>query len=161
MKYLTVMLSLTAVFLVTATTTHAQTKPFTVSVETSGLPISNLPAAKAETVGAQLTLTERDARAFFPLYKRYNDVITALNKAKLLLISDYATSNESMTPAKAKELLDRSLDLDEKRQLLRKKFYPEFTRVLNAKAAAQLIQLDQHLDLLMDLQIASGGRVDR
>ena len=162
MKYLAVTLWFTAVVLVTATTSSAQPNSYTVSPENYlELHTSDLPAAKAETVVAALTLTEREARAFFPLYKRYNEVIMALNKAKLALIRDYEASCESMTSAKAKELLDRSLDLDEKRQLLRKKFYQQFTRVLNAKAAADLIQLDRRLDLLMDLQIASGGRFNR
>ena len=162
MKYLAVILWFTTALLVTVTTTSAQSKSYTVSAETYfELPTPDLPAAKAETVSAELILTERETRAFFPLYKRYNEVIMALNKAKLALMRDYEANYESMTSDKARELLDRSLDLDEKRQLLRKKFYQEFTRVLNARAAADLIQLDRRLDLLIDLQIASVGRFNK
>ena len=79
----------------------------------------------------------------------------ALNNAKIALMKDYAKHYEAMTGAKARDLTIRSLDLDEKRQILRKKFYQEFDQVLNAKSAAQFVQFDRRIDLLIDLQIAA------
>lgn len=116
---------------------------------------SDLRTKKAVLIREQLPLTDAEANAFWPIYKRYETEVMALNDAKIALIKDYAQNFEGMTNAKATELAARTLDLDDKRQGLRKKFYQEFARVLNGKAAARLMQLDRRIDLLVDLQIAS------
>jgi hypothetical protein len=103
----------------------------------------------------QLPLTKRESELFWPLYKRYDNVLQALNAARVTLIKDYAAHYDTITPAQAKELADRAIDLDEKRMLVRKKFYEEFSKALNAKAAARFQQLDWSFELLIDLQIAS------
>lgn len=116
---------------------------------------SDLRTKKAVLIREQLPLSETEAEAFWPIYKRYESTVTELNDAKLVLIKDYAQNYEGMTNIKAKELANRALELDEKRQAIRKKFYDEFAKVLNAKAAARFVQVDRRIDLLMDLQIAS------
>lgn len=116
---------------------------------------SDLCTKKALVIIEQLALTRIEADAFWPIYKRYEMVHSALNEAKIELIKDYAENYGTMTNTKAKELANRTLDLDDKRDLLRKKFYQEFERVLNRKAAAQFVQLDRGFEQVMDLQIAS------
>lgn len=116
---------------------------------------SDLRTKKAVLIREELPLTDAEANAFWPIYKRYETEVTALNDAKLTLIKDYAQNFDNMTNAKAAELANRALDLDEKRQVLRRKFYQEFAKALSGKAAARLVQLDRRIDLLMDLQIAA------
>ena len=121
----------------------------------SSLLRTDLPTQKASVLRLQLPLTKDESEVFWRLYKRYDDVLQALNAARVTLMKDYAAHNETMTPVKAQELADRAIDLDEKRMLIRKKFYKEFTKALNGKAAARFTQLDWSFELLMDLQIAS------
>jgi len=116
---------------------------------------SDLRTRKAILIGEQLTLTNSESNSFWPIYKRYEMALMALNNAKIALMKDYAEHYGAMTGAKARDLTIRSLDLDEKRQMLRKKFYQEFDQVLNAKSAAQFVQFDRRIDLLIDLQIAA------
>ena len=56
---------------------------------------------------------------------------------------------------KAKELMDRSIKLTEQRVKLQKKYYKEFQKVLPAIKATRFIQVDNQINLLLDLQIAS------
>jgi hypothetical protein len=90
---------------------------------------SDLRTKKAIIIREQLMLTKTEADAFWPIYQRYETALLALNDEKIALIKDYAEHYQTMTNAKAKELTNRALDLDDKRQLQRKKFYQEFAKV--------------------------------
>lgn len=152
-RVVVMMFLIAAMFGVNSLTAHAQASADLNAY--AELLRSDLRAKKAILIREQLPLTDAEANAFWPIYKRYETEVMALNDAKLALIKDYAQNFETMTNAKATQLADRALDLDDKRQGLRKKFYQEFVKVLNGKAAALLVQLDRRIDLLMDLQIAS------
>jgi hypothetical protein len=116
---------------------------------------SDLRTQKALIIREQLPLAQSEADAFWRLYNRYEMTVMALNTARIALMRDYSIALETMTTEKARLLTARGLDLDEKRRLIRKKFYWEFAKVLNGKSSARFEQLDRRLDLLMDLQIAS------
>jgi Spy/CpxP family protein refolding chaperone len=118
---------------------------------------TDLRTKKAAIINEQLPLTKEQGEAFWPVYKRYEAELVALNDLKLALIKDYAASynSNSMTDAKARELTDKALDLEGRKDALRRKYIKEFQKVLPAKTAAQFYQLDRRIDLLMDLQIAA------
>jgi len=60
-----------------------------------------------------------------------------------------------MTDEKAKELVDRALRLEGKRTKLKKKYFKKFDKVLPSKTVAKFFQLENQINLLIDLQIAS------
>jgi hypothetical protein len=156
MKNIAALLILTIAVFFGAVTTRAQAPSYIDNVD--GFPTllkTDLPTQKANIIRMELLLTKVESDVFWRLYKRYDNVLQALNAARVALMKDYRAHYDTMTPTKAKELADRAIDLDEKRMLLRKKFYKEFTKALNGKAAARFLQLDWSFELLMDLQIAS------
>lgn len=156
MKNIATLLMLTIAVFFGAVTTRAQAPSYIDNVDGyAALLRTDLPSQKVNIIRMQLPLTKVESDVFWRLYKRYDNVLQALNAARATLMKDYAALYETMTPAKATELADRAIDLDEKRMLVRKKFYKEFSKALNGKAAARFQQLDWSFELLMDLQIAS------
>lgn len=156
MKNFAIMLLLAAAIFFTFTTTRAQTLLDTdkISGYMDLLP-TDLATMKAEIIRKQIALTKTEADRFWRLYKRYDTVLMALNTAKSLLARDYARNYDRMTSANTKELADRALDLDEKRLLVKKKFYHEFMKAVSPKAASRFFQLDRSFEILMDLQVAA------
>ena len=156
MKNIKTVLILTIAVFFGAVTARAQAPSYIENVDSyATLLRTDLPTQKANMIRMQLPLTKVESDLFWRLYKRYDNVLQALNAARVTLMKDYAAHYDTITPAKAQELADRAIDLDEKRMLVRKKFYKEFSKALNSKAAARFQQLDWSFELLMDLQIAS------
>ena len=156
MKNFEIVLMLTIALFSGAITTYAQVPSYIENVDGyTGLRRTDLSTQKANIIRMQLPLTKVESELFWRLYKRYDNVLQALNAARVTLMKDYAAHYDTITTAKAKELADRAIDLDEKRMLVRKKFYKEFSKALNGKAAARFQQLDWSFELLVDLKIAS------
>jgi hypothetical protein len=60
-----------------------------------------------------------------------------------------------MTDEKAKELVQKALKLEGRRTKLKRKYFRKFDRVLSSKTVAKFFQLENQINLLIDLQIAS------
>jgi hypothetical protein len=115
----------------------------------------DLKTQKVAVITETMNFTEAESNAFWPVYREYDFEATKLADERLAIIKDYAANFENMTDAKAKELIDRSIKNQENRLKLRKKYFKEFLKVLPAIKAARFAQVDNQLNLLLDLQIAS------
>jgi hypothetical protein len=74
---------------------------------------------------------------------------------KLAIIQDYARGFMTLDDAKAEELAQRVIALDEQRRALRKKCYQAMKKVLPAVLVLRFFQLDNQVQMLIDdLQIA-------
>ncbi len=112
-------------------------------------------ADKIDLITAAMQFNQKDAAAFWPVYKRYQAEVTALNDERVQLIKTYADKWTTMTDADAKSLAQKSLDLEGRRNDVRKKYFAEFNQVLPGLTVAKFFQLEHRLDLLVDLKIAS------
>ena len=75
---------------------------------------------------------------------------------KLAIIQDYAKNFMTMDDAKADELAQRVMALDEQRTALRKKYYRAMKKVLPTVLVLRFFRLDNQVQMLIDdLQIAS------
>ena len=110
---------------------------------------------KAQVIGATLELSATEAAAFWPVYKRYEADLSAIHDERYAAIKDYAANYASLTDAKATELADRALGLEEKRLSLVRKYLGEFRSVLTPKKAARWYQTEMALNKLIDLRIAA------
>jgi len=92
---------------------------------------------------------------FWPVYKKYESELSKINDQKVDLIHDFAHNYDTLTDEKAKELVEKSFEIQEKRLKLRKEYFSEFEKALSSVTAAKFIQLEHQINLLIDLQIAS------
>jgi hypothetical protein len=112
-------------------------------------------AEKADIVAKTMELDADQAAAFWPVYKQYEAEAKALGDERLAVIQDLAEHFESLNDAKAKGLLERSLNVEEKRVALQRKYADEMLKVLPAKVVARFFQVDSRINNLINLEVSS------
>jgi hypothetical protein len=74
---------------------------------------SDFRTQKVAIVTAAMPFTEQQAAAFWPIYRQYEAELTTLWDQRLALIKDYAQTYQAMTDAKATQLADGVLRLED------------------------------------------------
>ena len=110
---------------------------------------------KVALIGQNMEFTSEEAAAFWPVYQKYEAEHGKMGDEKLAIIKDYAAHYDKMTNEKARELANRTFALEEKITQLKRRYFGEFEKVLPAIKAARLFQLENQMQRLIDLQIAS------
>jgi hypothetical protein len=120
-----------------------------------GLLRSDLRASKRGIIKESMQLDEKLAAEFWPLYNQYDAEQTKLGDEKLALIQDYAHEFLTMNDQKADQLANQALKLEDQRLALRRKYYDLMKKVLPTTLVVRFFQLENQIDLIVDLQIAS------
>ena len=116
---------------------------------------------KANILGQVMQLDADDAAKFWPIYKEYDAEIARLGDSKLAIIKKYAENYEAMTDAVADELIQSAIKNDQQRHDLLVKYYGRIKDALGAISAAQFLQIENQLLMLINLQVASSLPVIR
>ena len=116
---------------------------------------ADIKAQKVQIITEVMHLNDQEAATFWPIYREYDLEFSKLGDEKLAIIQDYARNYLNMTDEKADQLARRVLELDEKRQDLRKKYYERFKKALSPVLAARFTQVENQIEMVIDLQIAS------
>jgi hypothetical protein len=116
---------------------------------------ADFAADKITLINDAMQFSDKDASAFWPVYKKYQNEVIALNDERVQGIKTYADKWLTMTNEQAKTLALKSFDLETRRAELRKKYFVEFNSALPALTVAKFFQLEHRLDLLVDLKLAS------
>lgn len=116
---------------------------------------SDLRGQKVAVISEVMSFTEDEAVKFWPIYQQYQVEIGKLSDRKLSGIKDYADNYQTMTEDKAKELTDLALQLESDRVMIKKKYIDKMQQALSPKLAGRFLQVENQIQFLMDLQIAS------
>jgi hypothetical protein len=116
---------------------------------------SDVKTQKAALLTEALQFNEQESAVFWPIYREYDLELNKIGDARVEFIKEFAGNYLSLTDQKAKELADRWFKLQESRMSLMKKYYKKFEKALSPKAAARFTQIENQINLLIDLQIAS------
>jgi hypothetical protein len=102
-----------------------------------------------------MQFSDDQAAKFWPIYREYDVELQKLNDQKLAGIQDYANNYGSVTDQKADELANLALELESKRNALKKTYYEKVRDQLGGIVAARFLQVENQLLMVIDLQIAS------
>jgi hypothetical protein len=116
---------------------------------------SNIRAQKIKLVSDNMKLTDVEAKAFWPVYQDYETDLSKLNDKKATLIKEYADRYDHMTDAEAKSLTERNLAIEKQKLDLREAYFSRLSKVVSPKTAARFLQVDNRIDLLLNIQLAS------
>jgi phage terminase large subunit-like protein len=116
---------------------------------------SDVQADKNEIIAHTMQFTDSESTAFWPVYRDYARDQQLIGDERVQLIKDYAQHYDAMDDAKAKNMIQRLLNIDVKVVNLRQEYWPKFEKTLGAKRAAKFFQVDSRLSLLVNLQLAS------
>lgn len=142
----------------------AVSTPLAASAQTAPAQPAGAPAAqksdaqgvldeRAEIIAKNLTLTADQAAKFWPLYQKYQAGFTAVLEEQIALVKSYAAKADTLDDAAALEFVEGLLDRDAKVAAYRKKWLPEFKKILPGKLAAKFMQMDRRLSLVTQVQI--------
>lgn len=116
---------------------------------------ADLKTEKTFIIAQNISFTEDEAFAFWPLHSEYNNELNKLLDARLELLAQYASTYKSMTDQQAADLAGKVFDWEEKRTGLKRKWFKKFAKVVPAKKAAQFFQIENQLNAALDLRLAA------
>jgi hypothetical protein len=111
-------------------------------------------ADKKLMIAMNMELTETEAKAFWPVYEKYQNEWNALAERTVRMIEDYAKNYNFMTDEKAGKLLDEYLAIECDRTMLFKSYMPEFRKVLSDRKVARYYQLENKIQAVINYELA-------
>ncbi len=116
--------------------------------------LEKIRADKKLFVADYMELTEGEAKAFWPVYERYQQELFLLRQRTARMIGDYAEAYEKMTDETAKNLLDEYIAIEALGLKLRQAFLPEFRNVLPEVKVARYYQIENKINALLYYDLA-------
>ncbi len=116
---------------------------------------SDVQADKNQIIAHTMQFTDSESTAFWPVYRDYSRDQQLIGDERVQLIKDYAQNYDAIDDAKAKNMIQRLLNIDAKIVNLRQEYWPRFEKALGAKRAAKFFQVDSRLSLIINVQLAS------
>jgi len=109
---------------------------------------------KDEVVAAEMKLTEPEEKAFWPLYREYQEALRKLQDRSFKLLAEYAREreNETFTDQKAKALLDEYMAIEREDLWLKRLYLEKFNRLLPAKKVMRYFQLENKIAAAINYQ---------
>jgi hypothetical protein len=149
--FATILLSLAAIPNVSA----AQTNDVSVDSYIESLR-ADVKADRVAIITAAMQFNDKDAKAFWPVYHKYDADISKINDQRVALIKTYANKFDTMTDADAKSIIDQSLNFEAARTNTKRDYVKEFENAgLSPLTVAKFMQLERRMDLVIDVEIAA------
>ncbi|TWR27409.1 hypothetical protein FPZ43_13080 [Mucilaginibacter pallidiroseus] len=94
-----------------------------------------LEAAHERFIGQQLNLTDSESARFWPVYRKYQQELTAVRILKRL--------NNSSAQANGTEQIDKEIEYDNQMVNIRKHYRDEFLKILPAEKVSELYKSER------------------
>jgi hypothetical protein len=147
--FLTVVL--TALLLTSAGALAAQDKP----ADNMQIVLEKIKTDKKLLVSENMQFTETEAKAFWPVYEKYQAELFLLRARTVKLIKDYAAAYEKMTDSTAKKLLGEYMTIEGLRLKLGKTYLPEFRKVLPDTKVVRYYQIENKINAALYYELAA------
>jgi hypothetical protein len=113
----------------------------------------DIETEKERIITEAMKLNDEESVKFWPLFREYDFEMNKLNDEVLRIIKYYSDNYQTMVDERARELMNMSFDVNEKKSKLRRDYFKKFDKLLGATKAARFIQVERQLDQLITLQI--------
>jgi hypothetical protein len=117
---------------------------------------SDVQADKNKIIADTMQFTDTESAAFWPVYRDYAYGQQVIGDERLQVIKDYAKNYDSLDDTKARDLVQRMINVEDKTLNLREDYWPQFMKALGAKRAAKFYQVDNRLTLIINVQLTAG-----
>ena len=116
---------------------------------------SDVQAGKNQIIADTMQFTGAESLAFWPVYRDSAHDQQEIGDDRVQLIKDYAQNFDSMDDAKARDMVQRMINIEDRTLNLREDYWPRFMKALGAKRAAKFYQVDNRLTLIVNLQLTA------
>jgi Spy/CpxP family protein refolding chaperone len=115
---------------------------------------SDIQADKNKIIADTMQFTDAESTAFWPVYRDYTRDQQVIGDDRVRVIKDYLQNYDSLDDNKAKDMVQRMINIEDRTLNLREDYWPKFMKALGAKRAAKFYQVDNRLTLIINLQLA-------
>lgn len=102
-----------------------------------------------------MQLSPGEAAKFWPEYNEYDKALTRLGDERIAFIRMWAENYDSLTDQKITQIATGLLDIEDRRNQLKKEYFKRMSRTVSVKQAARFLQIENQIEKLVDLQIAA------
>jgi len=116
---------------------------------------SDLQGERADIMAKNITLTAEQAAKFWPMFEQYQKEQNAIMDEQMKGIQRYVDTYETLDDTGALALIKTHLDRDAQMVALRQKWLPEFQKIVPARIAARVIQIDRRLSFVHQVEFSA------
>ena len=116
---------------------------------------ADMGADRAKIITEAMNFNDKDAAAFWPIYRKYEYERSTVDDRRVAVIKEYAEKYSTQTDADAKSMAERMFDCDSSLAALKKRYFKKFNTVLPAFTVTKFFQLEHRIDLLVDMKVES------
>ncbi len=116
---------------------------------------SALKTEKKAIIAENMTFTQEEGEAFWPLYNEFQEKLYAANTRYLKIINDFAANYEQMTDDVALDLMKRMNSYETEVLALKKTYVKKFSKILPPTKVLRYFQAENKIDILIDYEVAS------
>ena len=113
-----------------------------------------LRSNKKALVAVNLALSDEEARAFWPVYDRYQAELTVVADRLLQVINDYKRTFGTTTDDEARKLVDAYLAVQRDRAALLQSYVEPFAEVLPGRTLMRFYQIENKIHTVMLYELA-------
>ncbi len=106
-------------------------------------------------VAQAMILTDQESAAFWPLYGEYRTEVGRISDQLVKVITDYAAQRDTLTDDQAKTLVNDHIRFEQDLLSLRKKYVRKFGKAMPMTKVARFYQIENKLDILQKMGLAS------
>jgi hypothetical protein len=117
-----------------------------------------IKADKKLVVAQNLSLTDAEGTAFWPVYDAYQKELQGINERLAAVVLAYADAYKKgpVTDPVAKKLLDEAMAVDDAEAKLKSSAYPKILATLPATKAARYVQIENKIRAVVRYELAAG-----
>ena len=106
-------------------------------------------------VDGAMDLTNEQSTAFWPVYNAYRADVTKITDKLVKIVTDYAAQRDTLSDAQAEAMVHDYLKFEEELLHLRKAYVKKFGAALPMTKVARFYQIENKLDALQRVGLAS------
>ena len=110
---------------------------------------------KRALIAQQMQLDEGQAKAFWPVYDRYQKDLLAINRRDTQAMVGYINVQDRLTDGAAEQFLRELAAVDAERAKLNQAYLKRFLKVLPGKQVARYFQLENKIRVVEQYDLAS------
>ena len=116
---------------------------------------TDINKSKVQIITGVMQLDSDDSAKFWPIYKDFQDEMGKVGDQIVDLVTSYVKNYNNMTNDLADQMATKLLDIEQQRNEIKRKYYAKFKTALDPVVAAEFLQVENQIEKLLDLQIAS------
>src|SRR5947208_5811307 len=105
---------------------------------------TDIKAERKDIINAIMQFNDSDATKFWPIFQQYDAELTTIGDGRTQLIVDYARNYEKLTD-EADALMNKALELESQRAMLKKKYFDKMKTTLSATQAAKFFLVENEI----------------